>query len=446
MARYAVPGYIAERERLIQKSPSGHRFLLYFKGWNIGNDEKRKVLDQLCTQTETETDVLMAIAARQSSAAQSAGAYMLSGELTSPFVTGMGNPHPVENGFSFLSPYGVPYLPGASIKGVVRRAAEELALMNDDSPWTIPLVWVLFGFEASSAYLTKIGEHLTEGWFEEFAKWINEHADNDKLFKAWLDVIYPDKDRKPDEPGRRPSEILLSWIGENAGKEIHWKGILRFWDAFPSCDVKLDVDIMNPHHKEYYEGKNPPHDSEQPVPIFFLVMKPGALFNFYVELEDRCGLLDLIGDWKSLVSEAFNHAFDWLGFGAKTAVGYGAFKRDTEAERRIEEERRAEKARKEAEEKKRREEEERKKLEEELASLPEAERLVYQLNEMKDPKDEERVNTQFLPKLDELEEEDRKRLAGAIMKFYQRIGKWDGKLSKKQKKKVERIKEILREE
>jgi len=71
---------------------------------------------------------------------------------------------------------------------------------------------------------------------------------------------------------------------------------------------------------------------------------------------------------------------------------------------------------------------------------------VRQVDEMKVPKDEERVNTQFLPKLDGLEGEDRKRLAEAIMKFYQRIGKWDGKLSKKQKKKVERIKEILREE
>jgi CRISPR-associated protein Cmr6 len=29
--------------------------------------------------------------------------------------------------------------------------------------------------------------------------------------------------------------------------------------------------------------------------------------------------------WRSLVDAAFRHAFSWLGFGAKTAVGYGAF-------------------------------------------------------------------------------------------------------------------------
>jgi CRISPR-associated protein Cmr6 len=450
MARYAVPGYIAKREQLIQKSPLGHRFLLYFKGWNIGNDEKRELREQL-TAHKTETGVLlMTIATRQLSAAQSVGAYMLSGRLTSPFVTGMGNPHPVENGFSFLTPYGIPYLPGSSIKGIVRRAAEELALMNDDSPWTIPLVWALFGFEAGSAYLTEIGDHLAEGWCEEFEKWINEKADEDKLLKVWLDIICPDKDRKPDEPERSPSEILLSWIGDkgkNARKEIHWKGLLRFWDAFPSGDVKLDVDIMNPHHGEYLNGNGSPHDSEQPVPIFFLVMKSGADFNFYVESEDRYGLLDRVGDWKSLVSEAFNYAFDWLGFGAKTAVGYGAMQRDLDAEDRIEAERAAAEVRRKEEEKRRKEAEEKARLEAELEALPEVERLVRMIeNANTDQKTEQFVNTECLPKLDEISGEDLKKLALAMKGFYERMGKWNvNKKRKKQYKKVQKIRKVLGE-
>ncbi len=450
MARYPLPGYITSQEsrrKLISSSPSGHRFLLYFRSWNIRDNEKRESLSEVCSQTEIEPRILIAIMKRQFKAARTAGAYMLSGKLTSPFVTGMGNPHPVENGFSFLTPYGIPYLPGSSIKGVVRRAAEELALMDDDSGWTIPKVWALFGFEAGSAYLTGKCEHLSEGWQDIFVKWVKDKADNDNLLRAWLDIICPDKNRKEDEPERSPSEILLSWIeekGENARKEIHYKGILRFWDAFPSGDVKLDVDIMNPHHRGYYEGKNSPHDSEQPVPIFFLVMKPGAQFNFFIEAENRLGLLDLVGDWKSLISEAFNYAFDWLGFGAKTSVGYGAFKRDTEAELRIEEERRAKLARREADAKKHQEEEEKRRLEKELASMPVIDRLIRRI-EMVAPDDtgQQFVNTECLPKLDELEGEDRKRLAAAIMGFYQRIGKWEGKLSEKQKKKVQKIKEIL---
>jgi CRISPR-associated protein Cmr6 len=445
MAKYAVPRYIAKREQLIDKSPSGHRFLLYFKGWDIGSDEKRKVLNQICTQTKFEADVLKAIVKKQSLAAQSVGACMRSGKLTAPFVTGMGNPHPVENGFSFLSPYGIPYLPGSSIKGVVRRAAEELALMDDNSSWTIPLVWALFGFEAGSNYLTTAGDRLAYDWFES---WVKDNADNDKLLKAWLDVICPDKDRKPDEPERNSSEILLSWIRDerkNARKDVHWKGLLCFWDAFPSGDMKLSVDIMNPHHKDYYERTASPHDSEQPTPIFFLVMDSGALFNFYAEAEDRCGLLDLIGDWKSLVSEAFNHAFEWLGFGAKTAVGYGAISRDIEAEDRVEAELRAEQARLEAEEKQRREAEEKARIEAELNALPEVDRFVRKVETASsDEEGQELVNAQCLPKLNDLSGEEQKKLALAIKGFYERIGKWNvKKKKKKQYEKVQKIKKIL---
>ena len=44
------------------------------------------------------------------------------------FVTGMGNPHPVENGFSWHPTLAVPYLAGSAVKGLVRAWVE----MNDD--------------------------------------------------------------------------------------------------------------------------------------------------------------------------------------------------------------------------------------------------------------------------------------------------------------------------
>lgn len=40
------------------------------------------------------------------------------------FVTGLGRNHPVENGFAWHSTLGVPYLPGSSIKGLVRAWAK----------------------------------------------------------------------------------------------------------------------------------------------------------------------------------------------------------------------------------------------------------------------------------------------------------------------------------
>lgn len=41
------------------------------------------------------------------------------------FVTGMGNPHPVENGFTWHHTLGVPYLTGSSIKGITKAWCEQ---------------------------------------------------------------------------------------------------------------------------------------------------------------------------------------------------------------------------------------------------------------------------------------------------------------------------------
>ena len=41
-------------------------------------------------------------------------------QTVSPFVSGLGRAHPVENGFAWHYTSGVPYLPGSSVKGMVR--------------------------------------------------------------------------------------------------------------------------------------------------------------------------------------------------------------------------------------------------------------------------------------------------------------------------------------
>lgn len=43
----------------------------------------------------------------------------------SRFVTGLGRSHPVENGFAWHPTLGTPYLPGSSVKGMVRAWANE---------------------------------------------------------------------------------------------------------------------------------------------------------------------------------------------------------------------------------------------------------------------------------------------------------------------------------
>jgi CRISPR-associated protein Cmr6 len=85
---------------------------------------------------------------------------------------------------------------------------------------------------------------------------------------------------------------------------------------------------MTPHYGDYYQGNVTPHDSGQPNPILFLTVPPDSSFEFFVQCDFAALPESLRNSWQTLLEAAFQHAFDWLGFGAKTAVGYGQFPGD----------------------------------------------------------------------------------------------------------------------
>jgi CRISPR-associated protein Cmr6 len=114
-------------------------------------------------------------------------------------------------------------------------------------------------------------------------------------------------------------------------------GSVVFLDALPTKPVRLKADIMTPHYGPYYgdpEGKTSPADWHSPNPIPFLVVAAGASFLF--------GLLprrkEDISDCEK-AREWLDHALQWTGAGAKTAVGYGRFVSDTDAQQAFEQER-----------------------------------------------------------------------------------------------------------
>lgn len=209
-----------------------------------------------------------------------------------PFVTGMGNEHPLENGFAFLNPHGVPYLPASGVKGVLRAAAEELA-GNSRRDW-----------EPGQSF----------GWTHMF----DTHLCNG------------------------PRSVIELLFGHDAqdGQTTNaplFRGLLEFWDVIPQLGRDdLMVEIMTPHLKDYYEGKASPHESGQPNPIKFLAIPPGSRFTFHLRINkvrmEALGLTDTLGSvWQDLIHAAFDHAFQWLGFGAKTSLGYGAMAFDESA-------------------------------------------------------------------------------------------------------------------
>ncbi|MBP9952840.1 MAG: type III-B CRISPR module RAMP protein Cmr6 [Ottowia sp.] len=262
-------------------------------------ENKTHALQQACKLTAADKATMHALAQRQTHTAQTTSHVLtLDAIATAPFTTGLGNEHPLENGFAFLNPYGLPYLPGSGIKGVLRQAARELA----SGDW---------------------GD--SRGWSEEKTHLLG------RIELSTIDALF----------GRATED----------GDSAHVRGALGFWDAIPQIPGdSLAVDVMTPHQSHYYQQRKDrksgdsisPHDSGAPNPISFLTLPPGTGFAFHVVC-DQAHLTRLAPDlahdnrWQTLLTAAFEHAFAWLGFGAKTAVGYGAMQVDRAAQKRRDE-------------------------------------------------------------------------------------------------------------
>lgn len=304
MAIAAVPAYLGKNLNFSSASP-GLRFGMYLPLWGVESrtgellwtthdvnyrstghqgqerrfDDKNKTaaLTSALKLNGGDQAAMAALALRQAALAApmvDAGCLLaLQAEAVAPFTTGLGNEHPLENGFAFLNPYGLPYLAGSGIKGVLRQAARELAgpEWGDDSGWTAAVITALFG-------------------------------------KA----------------------------GKDGETELQ-RGALMFWDVIPQIEGDtLRVEVMTPHQTHYYQNNDSPHESGQPNPINFLTVPPGSRFAFHVQcdlpfLTRLAPELACEDHWQSLLAAAFMHAFQWLGFGAKTAVGYGAMRVDEAA-------------------------------------------------------------------------------------------------------------------
>jgi CRISPR type III-B/RAMP module RAMP protein Cmr6 len=224
-------------------------------------------------------------------------------QLISRLLTGAGNASVYETGLTLHPVYGIPYLPASTIKGVTRRryidnhhdGDEAIALGNQS-------FCDLFGCTG----LTRLVQTDVEG--KEKKKDVNSYYHK----------------------------------GRDLGDR---KGWLIFFDAFPATAPKLEVDILTPHYKPYYEDAEPPADIYNPVPVTFLTVAPGVTFTVAVALRPSSNDNDT--ESKELLTKVqgvLHGAFTEDGVGAKTTVGYGRFV-DPEEERQAAEQRKMEEER-----------------------------------------------------------------------------------------------------
>ena len=267
--------------------------------WDKNDHLAKEAWGKITALNDDDIKRMKALAERQSHLA-SIPPHMLSldAKAIAPFTTGLGNEHPLENGFAFLNPYGLPYLAGSGVKGVLRQAARELA----SGQWG--------------------NEH---GWSAD--KQFEIRVNGKSLAISMLDALFG--------------------LESQDGGTLHMRGALSFWDVIaqmPNNCNSLHVEVMTPHQSHYYQQKKDsktgssatPHDSGQPTPISFLTVPPGSGMTFHVQCDlprlQRLAPTLAEGDaWKKLLQAAFEHAFEWLGFGAKTAVGYGAMQPNAQA-------------------------------------------------------------------------------------------------------------------
>lgn len=189
------------------------------------------------------------------------------------FVTGMGNPHPVENGFAWHPTLGVPYLTGAAVKGLVRSYLENNYLGADKET----LLWQWFGSTHKDPK-----KHTKE-----------EPAQGGALI--FFDAI-------PTQPVTLGVDIMTPHMGD--------------WYAKGATEPNQAATV--------------PADWHDPVPVSFLVANDiTLLFSFTLrptawdaekqgeQAKDKIDLTD--------VAYVLEQALLYAGAGAKTATGYGAF-------------------------------------------------------------------------------------------------------------------------
>lgn len=184
---------------------------------------------------------------------------------TSRLVIGLGLPHPTETCLLLDRLTGCPYLPGSSVKGMLREAAR----------------------------LATAGEL----------------GDNDTAAQHWA-----------PEGIRRVFGPAAAAAGSPA------EGEATFYDAFPASWPGLKLDVLTPHYSAYYgdrTGKIAPGDWEDPKPVRFLTVAPGNLIEIYF----RCTAKDAAhrAEDEAALRWLLPVALSQLGIGGKKSSGYGAF-------------------------------------------------------------------------------------------------------------------------
>jgi CRISPR-associated protein Cmr6 len=206
-------------------------------------------------------------------------------------VIGAGYPSFIENGFLFHHVYGIPYIPGETLKGLARA------------------VFILSVAEAvkEETKLSEIEEELSEedeGILQQIQKKISIILDDYTI--------------------ENPVDTFRKIFGSKERR-----GQVIFFDAYPiefKPSEHFEADIMNSHYGDYYQSGKAPVDWLSPNPIHFLALKEGIVFEFSLGLAPLEPMEDneeklLLETARKLLEVGLKN----FGVGNKKRKGYGWF-------------------------------------------------------------------------------------------------------------------------
>lgn len=231
-------------------------------------------LNEFTQRPAGDADLIKEVTSRQRDLVKSLGGKVFAYKNVSRFVSGMGLAHPLENGLTWHPTLGVPYLPGSSLKGVLRS-------------------WEL--------------------------------SENGAVIEG----------SSLNEKGGSKERLKMSPAGLRAFGAQAAIGQLLFFDMLPLGKVNLVREIMTPHYGGYYQDKQIPGDWESPVPIQYLAIEEGCEWQIAVAFQRRDKSIDE-SFWEAL-DDLIAEALVW-GAGGKTAIGFGSFERAKNAEQKWESE------------------------------------------------------------------------------------------------------------
>ncbi|MEP9412277.1 MAG: type III-B CRISPR module RAMP protein Cmr6 [Candidatus Brocadia sp.] len=228
-------------------------------------------------------------------------------------VIGVGGSSVYETSMTLHHIYGIPYIPGSAIKGVLRHFIVSELLANDFPDDNLNIINKLIEIDDIEVLIKKGIETMGN-----------------------IVITYTDEDgqSKKIKPSQKLLDrVMTGWDDLKKARKIFGnqgrQGNVIFVDSFPITPPKIKPDVMNPHYSDYYSGKtdkngNPvsPADYLSPVPIYFLTVEDTA-FDFYLAakkkdkdiFDEKIGNFNIVNWLKKALCEH--------GIGAKTAVGYG---------------------------------------------------------------------------------------------------------------------------